>query len=420
MDPDGFARAARWFEAPQVRERALELSAAGQVAEVERLLLAFGHLQATQTPKTPERVLDAHCFGERFWKVLGMPRARLVRVCTAAARCSHALTALQGSSLALSAVRRKVWAVCFGQSLFHALHLEQVIRDHDVLILGETGTGKELVARAIQAGTLGGSDGSAAPAGAINAAAVPETLIESELFGHVKGAFTGAIETRTGRLRNAHRGSFFLDEVGDLNATTQVALLRVIETDEIGPLGSDKTHRADIRYVAATHEDLAGLVEAGKFRQDLFQRLAGNVITVPPLRERPEDVIAIGEAFVQRNVPVGSGALDLARIRSWLLESAQSVRAWVGNVRELQNDLRDLMLGLTPRVAGAGPLGPPPTPATRAVPPEIGAGAASLDQVQRWYLEHVLSLNDGSISAAARTLGVDRTTVYRWLKQEAS
>lgn len=313
----------------------------------------------------------------------------------------------------------KSGACASGGAFFHTLHLEKVIRDHDILILGETGTGKELVAAAIQAGTLGPDDGSPAPSAAINAAAVPETLLESELFGHTKGAFTGANEARVGSLRSAHHGSIFLDEVGDLRATTQVALLRVMETDEVRPLGSDKTYQADVRYIAATHADLRGQVRDGSFRQDLFQRLAGNVIQVPALRERPEDIVAIGEAFVKRHVPTTTAAVDRPRLTRWLAESARSKQAWPGNVRQLENALRDLMLGLPPAFDSTSDVpvhSEAPEPSGREIPTGIREGAASLATLNRWYLDLVLARHDGNVSEAARVLEVDRTTIYRWLK----
>jgi len=245
----------------------------------------------------------------------------------------------------MNRVRRDTWAACFGESLRSALELERVIRDHDVLLFGETGTGKEAIARAIQLATPGPADGSAAPMAAINAAAVPDTLVESALFGHVKGAFTGAQETRTGWLRKASGGSFFLDEVGDLPSPTQVKLLRVMETNEVFPLGSDISEIVDVRYIAATHKDLETRVDRNEFRRDLFQRMAGNVIRMPPLRDRPEDMIEIGTAFIARYL--GDASVDHSRrIEAWLHSDGAVGYSWPGNVRELQNALRNMMLGL--------------------------------------------------------------------------
>jgi transcriptional regulator with GAF, ATPase, and Fis domain len=407
--------ARRWLASADVLARVKFLLEGRRQEDIERLLLAVGHFEARQAGARPEAVLAPERYKERFWRTLGFPRSRLIRICTASARCSLALDALKGTSRSLDVVRRNVWSVCFGQSLLHTLHLEQVIRDHDVLIMGETGTGKELVARAIQQGTVGGADGEPAPSTTLNAAASPESLVESELFGHVRGAFTGASESRIGRLRRADRGSFFLDEVGDLRPSTQVALLRVMETDEVEPLGSDQTYRVDVRYVAATHNDLARAVEGGTFRQDLYERIAGNEIHLPPLRERPEDIIAIGEAFVREST-VGA-SIDLSHLRSWLERHATAGHAWPGNIRQLQNNLRDLMLGLPPRMSQAGTGDSASARAAASgVPEHVSAASASIDEVQRWYLNHAIRQH-GSLPAAARVLGIDRSTAYRWAKK---
>lgn len=414
QDPSAFDAASQWIAAKDPAKPVRERLQSGHRQEAEALLLAVGHLQARGACQPSEAVLSTAVFRERLWRSLGRPRAHFLRVCLAAARCGSALDVLAGESTALRELKLRVWGVCFGQSLGHALHLESVIRDHDVLILGETGTGKELIAQAIQQATLGGLDGCAAPAGAINAAAVPETLIESELFGHAKGAFTGASDARIGRIRSAHRGSFFLDEVGDLHSTTQVALLRVMETDEVLPLGSDKTHHVDVRYVAATHVDLAQRVAEGSFRQDLYERLAGNEIQLPPLRERTEDIRDMGRAFVERCVGADSEHIDWDRLDEWLDESARAARTWPGNVRELQNNLRDWILGLAPHSARRTIATTTRSSAT-SLPPEIEAGTATLEDLERWYFARVLAQNGGSVTKAAKSLGVNRSTAYRWL-----
>ena len=313
-------------------------------------------------------------------------------------------------------VRRDTWAACFGESLYHALVLEAVVRDHDVLILGETGTGKETVAEAIVAGTPGDASGSPCPRAALNAAAVPDTLIESELFGHVRGAFTGAQGSRAGRIRSAADGCFFLDEIGDLTDTAQAKLLRVMETDEVTPLGSDKPERADVRYVAATHQDLAAMVDAGSFRRDLYQRLAGNVIQLPPLRQRPEDIVDIGLAFVARYVADEGQALGLDHLRPWLESAEARAYPWPGNVRELQNALRNVMLGLPPALTAE----PRSSPTAAPLPPALVDGSWPLAQVERWYIDRVVQRSAGNLSEAARFLGVDRSTLARRLRRKSA
>jgi DNA-binding NtrC family response regulator len=245
-------------------------------------------------------------------------------------------------------------------------------------------------------------------------AAVPETLIESELFGHARGAFTGATEARRGRVRSADRGCLFLDEVGDLPLTAQVKLLRVIETDHVQPLGSDQLHRADVRYVAATHQDLPALVRAGRFREDLYQRLAGVVIRLPALRERPEDIAAIGEQIIAAATRELALEVDLAAITRWLHGAEARRYAWPGNVRELRNVVRNLLLGLP---SGLAPASRPAAKAAEGLPERIRSGEASLAEVETWYLRRALDKTHGNLAAAARLLGVDRSTVARKLQR---
>ncbi len=387
-----------------------DLLSDGNVERAKLLLLAAGHRRACLHPNAPERVFAQLAPAEAVMGRLPRPLGDYLRVVMAAGRCYQVLSGIRGTSSLLQRARRETWAACFGDSLRHALDLERVIRDHDVLILGETGTGKESFARAFQAATLGPDDGSPAPSAAINAAALPETLVESELFGHARGAFTGATETRVGRLRSSDGGAFFLDEVGDLPSTTQVKLLRVIETNEVFPLGSDTPHHVDLRYVAATHKDLEGMVERRAFRRDLFERLAGNVIRIPPLRRRGEDLRAIALPFVSQYLGVKTDHPQLAVIEKWLDSDEAQGYAWPGNVRELQNVLRNLLLGLPSGIATKTP------PTTRAIPKPITAGEASLREVEQWYLRRVLNQLDGNLSQAAKTLGVDRSTLRRRLR----
>jgi two-component system response regulator HydG len=295
--------------------------------------------------------------------------------------------------------------------------LERVLREHDVLVTGETGTGKEAVALAIGLGTPGGPDGAEAPFFALNIAAIPETLIESELFGHVRGAFTGAGRARPGHIRHVASGCLFLDEVGDLPATAQSKLLRVMETDRVTPLGSETSYAADVRYIAATHKDLRGMVGAGAFRQDLYERLAGHVIRLPALRERPEDLLPIGVEFAERYLP--PAAPEWKRIRAFLESREAREHRWPGNVRELHNCLRNVMLGIEPGV------GPPSaeggdeshSESGAGLPASIAAASAPLGDVERWYLERVLERSGDNFALAARVLGVDRSTLRRKVRR---
>ncbi len=378
---------------------------------LERVVLAVAHAFACAHPTRGPQTFAV--LPSNVAKSLPRPRSEYMVVAAAAARCLRALRALEGTSPAMADVRRATWAACFGDSLIHALLLAPVIVDHDVLILGETGTGKESVANAIQEGCLGPKDGSPAPRASLNAASVPETLVAAELFGHSKGAFTGANEARLGRIRTAHEGSLFLDEVGDLGASTQVKLLRVMETDEVSPLGSDKTYRAQCRYISATHKDLAAMVEAGQFRRDLHQRLAGTVIRIPPLRDRPDDIAAIGRAFVDRFLPASLEG-SRTRIMSWLASREARTHTWPGNVRELQNALRNLLLGLDPGLERSEVA--TPTSSGDALPAHLRDCTATMNELVDWYVRRVLKKNGQNLARAARTLGVDRNTLRRRLR----
>ena len=201
-----------------------------------------------------------------------------------------------------------------------------------VLITGETGTGKELVARAVHHC----SAQRALPFVKVNCAAIPETLLESELFGHVKGAFTDATGTKKGKFSLAHRGSIFLDEIGTLGVGLQAKLLRVLQEREIEPLGSESTERVDVRVIAATNRDLRHLVKEGRFQDDLFYRLHVVPIVVPPLRDRPEDIPMLVGHFVAKHAARCGRAIDA--LEEEAVEWLQQYH-WPGNVRELENTI---------------------------------------------------------------------------------
>jgi transcriptional regulator with GAF, ATPase, and Fis domain len=201
-----------------------------------------------------------------------------------------------------------------------------------VLITGETGTGKELVARAIH----DCAGGASLPLVKVNCAAIPDTLLESELFGHVRGAFTNATGTRRGKFALAHRGSIFLDEIGSLGGTLQAKLLRVLQEREIEPLGSERSERVDVRVIAATNRDLRQLVQAGQFQDDLFYRLHVIPIAVPPLRERGHDIPMLVAHFIRKHASRCGKTIDA--IEDGVIASLMNY-GWPGNVRELENTI---------------------------------------------------------------------------------
>lgn len=386
----------------------------GELTSAKRLILAVGHAQACAPEVVPKAVLTTAELPASILKDLSRPRADYLRIAMAAGRAHFALGKLLGGSSAMVTLRQDIWAACFGESLLHCLELERVIRDHDVLILGETGTGKEVVAQVFLEATPGPASGNAAPQAALNAAAIPDTLVESELFGHERGAFTGATEARLGRLRVAAGGAFFLDEIGDLPKTTQVKLLRVMETNEIHPLGSDVGQKADVRYIAATHKDLEAMVVEGEFRRDLFGRLAGITLRIPPLRERPEDIEAIGLSFIDQYLRGSKNGQASQAIARWLRSSEARSYSWPGNVRELQNVLRNLLLGLPPGLKSDAR----PTERPDELPAAIRDGHAPLQVVSDWYIDKVITRTDRNLTAASQILGVDRSTLRRRLKRQ--
>ncbi|MEM9177677.1 MAG: sigma-54 dependent transcriptional regulator [Myxococcota bacterium] len=279
----------------------------------------------------------------------------------------------------------------------------------NVLITGESGTGKEVVARTVHM-TGARADGPFVP---INCTAMPEGLLESELFGHVRGAFTGANANKKGLFETAHGGTLFLDEIGDMSPTLQGKLLRVIQDQEIRPVGGTKSIKVDVRLVAATNRDLRADIAEGVFREDLFYRLNVIPIHIPPLRERPEDIPPLAQAFVDRLAEGAPRTLSENAMRK-LCRSP-----WPGNARELQNCLerslaladgaeihaRDVLIPDDP-VRGDGTL-------EEVILQLAQQRSLSLSQLGDLYVEAVLEAVNGRKSEAARLLGVNRRTLYR-------
>jgi transcriptional regulator with GAF, ATPase, and Fis domain len=265
-------------------------------------------------------------------------------------------------------------------------------------IQGETGTGKELVARAVHA--LSGRSGKLA---AINCGALPATLIEAELFGHRKGAFTNALEDRPGLVRTADNGTLFLDEVGELPLPAQAALLRVLQEGEVTPIGGDRPIKVDVRIVTATHRDLAADVEAGRFRADLRARLLGVVVPLPPLRDRIEDLGFLAATLLRRVAPDREIAFSADAL------GALYAHDWPMNIRELER-----VLGAAAAVAdGRIDLEHLPPAFAQAPPKELDED----DEEIRRQLMAAMERHGGNISAVARDLGKDRTQIRRWVKR---
>jgi anaerobic nitric oxide reductase transcription regulator len=302
--------------------------------------------------------------------------------------------------------------------------------DLPVLILGETGVGKELIARLIHRQSTRAQE----PMVHLNCAALPEALAESELFGHARGAFSGATDDRIGKFELAHEGTLFLDEVGELPLAVQAKLLRALQSGEIQRLGSDRVHRVNVRLVAATNRDLKEEVVAGRFRADLYHRLSVYPLWVPPLRERGEDVLLLAGYFLERSQrQLGLRGVRLARAaRQWL-----TTYSWPGNVRELEHTLsraiikalsegksRNELLELTARhldldATAVGRPGTAQCPLPVNALDQAQTLQEALEQYRRDLIQERLRAANGNLSAAARSLGMDRGNFHRLLKKLA-
>jgi transcriptional regulator with GAF, ATPase, and Fis domain len=285
-----------------------------------------------------------------------------------------------------------------------------------VLVVGETGVGKEIVARAIHAR----GERHDRPFVAVNMAAIPDALLEGELFGHVRGGFTGAVQARQGLVTEADGGTLLLDEIGDMSFALQAKLLRVLQFGEVRPVGSDRLHRVDVRVIASTHRDLPALVKQGRFREDLYFRLDVLPVLVPPLRDRREDIPALAAHFLAAALRRAPGS----PVRSIGPEALRALTRlpWPGNVRELESTIeRAVVFGVDEVIeqvehvqeqaervqAGPGGEAPPPWQFLNGAP-------WTLRRLSRAYMDWVIAEADGNKERAAETLGIDLSTLYRW------
>ena len=268
-----------------------------------------------------------------------------------------------------------------------------------VLVHGESGTGKELVARAIH----DASPRAGGPFVVVDCGALPATLLESELFGHTRGAFTGAAEARAGAIESANGGTVFLDEIGELPLAMQPKLLRVLESRVVRRLGETQHRPVDVRFVSATHRDLREMVNSGAFREDLFFRLAVLPLRIPPLRERPDDIPPLLERFLPAEIRQRLDPTVMGEILG---------RPWLGNVRELRNFAERLItfgagdaLAMEARGGGATPAG--------AALPYSEARDRAVDEFERVYVKEILARHGGNVAAAAKSAEMNRAYLYR-------
>ena len=286
--------------------------------------------------------------------------------------------------------------------------------DSTILITGESGTGKEILARYIH--QL--SERESGPFVSINCGALPETLLESELFGHVKGSFTGAVRDKDGLLVAAGSGTLFLDEIGEMSPALQVKLLRALQEREVVPVGATEPIDIDVRVIAATNRDLEQEIRRGTFRSDLYYRL--NVITMhlPPLRERPEDVPLLAEHFLQRLAADKNGEGERLQLSAEASAALQQYD-WPGNVRELENALEraGILSAATKRIEinmlPARVIAPEPSPLVSERPPSN----PQLEVIEQAYILWVLQAEGGNKARAAEVLGIDPSTLYRKLNR---
>lgn len=278
-----------------------------------------------------------------------------------------------------------------------------------VLVSGESGTGKELAARAIhhQSSRKGG------PFVRVNLAALPATLIESELFGHEKGAFTGAVAQKLGRFELAHGGTLFLDEIGDLPLETQIKLLRVIQEKEFERVGGTETVQVDVRLIAATNKELEDLVRQGTFREDLYYRVRVFPIEMPPLRERVEDIPQLAHHFLSQHSGSDGKAAELGPDSLACLTAYH----WPGNVRELENAMERALILAEGNGVRAEDLAFLEVDRHQPKLPPNASLDVVLGTMEKHQLQEALARHDGSVSAMARELGINRTTLYYRLKK---
>ena len=275
--------------------------------------------------------------------------------------------------------------------------------DISVLITGETGTGKELVARAIHERSTRASG----PFVVVNCGAIPENLMESELFGHVRGAFTGAIATRTGRFQAANGGTLFLDEIGEMPLSLQVKLLRALQERTVTKVGDQKPEKIDIRVLAATHRDLEAMIVATQFREDLYYRLNVVNLHLPPLRERGEDIV--------KYLLAKFAAEYAGKVKGFSPDALAAMRKfpWPGNVRQLENRLKKAVVLAEGALVTAADLDLTPAALTAIVPL-----AQAREEFSRRYVFEVLEQNGGNRTKTAQDLGVDPRTIFRYLERE--
>ncbi|HET6147336.1 MAG TPA: sigma 54-interacting transcriptional regulator [Polyangia bacterium] len=311
-------------------------------------------------------------------------------------------------------LQERIERIRFGEILGSSPPMQEVFRkvqkvagtDISVLITGETGTGKELIARELH----NRSTRAKGPFVTINCGAIPENLLESELFGHVRGAFTGAVTSKAGRFQAADRGTLFLDEIGEMPLALQVKILRALQERVVVRVGDTNAEPIDIRVLAATNRELEVEIKAGRFREDLYYRLNVVHLHLPPLRDRGDDIVVLARYMVGRYAPEYGG-----KVRGLTPNAIAAIKRhrWSGNIRELENRIKKAVV-----LSDKALLGPEDLDLTPDDLPTILPLAEAKEQFQRDYINEILVLNNGNRTKTARDLGVDPRTIFRHLEKE--
>ncbi len=311
-------------------------------------------------------------------------------------------------------LEEQIERIRFGEILGSSPRMQEVFRkvqkvattDISVLVTGETGTGKELIARELH----NRSQRAKGPFVTINCGAIPENLLESELFGHVRGAFTGAVTTKQGRFQAADRGTLFLDEIGEMPLQLQVKILRALQERVVVKVGDSNAESIDIRVIAATNRDLEAEIKAGRFREDLYYRLNVVHLHLPALRDRGDDIVVLARYMVSRYAPEYGG-----KVKGLTPNAIAAIKRhrWPGNIRELENRVKKAVV-----LSDKALLGPEDLDLSPDELPTILPLADAKERFQREYINEILALNDGNRTKTARDLGVDPRTVFRHLEKE--
>jgi transcriptional regulator with GAF, ATPase, and Fis domain len=315
-------------------------------------------------------------------------------------------------------LQERIERIRFGEILGSSPPMQEVFRkvqkvaatDISVLVTGETGTGKELIARELH----NRSARAKGPFVTINCGAIPENLLESELFGHVRGAFTGAVTNKAGRFQAADHGTLFLDEIGEMPLALQVKILRALQERVVVRVGDTNVESVDIRVIAATNRDLEVEIKAGRFREDLYYRLNVVHLHLPPLRDRGDDIVVLARYMVGRYAPE-YGDKDGAKVRGLTPNAIAAIKRhrWPGNIRELENRIKKAVV-----LSDKALLGPEDLDLSPDDLPPILPLADAKEKFQREYINEVLALNGGNRTKTARDLGVDPRTIFRHLEKE--